>query len=231
MSRALRWKLLRITLIPALSFMFLFAGVVYSQPVAHSEYSYTELPGAAQSYPLRTRDIDVKDALRLFAKNLRIGLVLDETISGPITEDLSKGLTHKTYIDELANIFDFVWYFDGRMLHISPVGAMEIDVLALRDNSGTTAIEVLQRLGIYQEKFPHRADPRSHTLMVAGPKSYLEIVRKAVEAIEAADTTNITLLRGNEGGVPRPLSAIESIDALDPPVSSVLVAPEGGQSP
>lgn len=199
------------------------ALVLGSAPAAQTDsgHSYADLPGADRIYPLRARDLEVKEALRLFAKNLRVGLMVDDAITGPITEDMPKGLTHREYIDELAAVFDFVWYFDGSVLRVSPVSDMQMDVLALRDNSGAAVIEVLQRLGIYQERFMHRADPRSRTLMVAGPKSYLETVRKAAEAIEEADRTNITLLRGNEGGVPAALGALQDIEAAAPPAAAI----------
>jgi len=195
-----------------------------AQPLVATDRSYAELPGANQTYPLRSRDLDVKEALRLFAKNLRIGLIVDESIKGPIPEEIAAGLTHSEYLQELAAIFDFVWYFDGSVLRISPVGDVGMDVLALRDNSGAAVLDVLQRLGIYQEKFMHRADPRSRTLMVSGPESYMATVRKAVEAIEEADRTNITLLRGNEGGVPSALAVIQGIDQAAP--DAALTVPE-----
>jgi type III secretion protein C len=188
------------------------SGAARAQAMTGADRDYALLPQADRIYPLHARDLDVKDALRLFAKNLRIGLVVDDAITGPITGNLPRGLTHGAYIDELSAIFDFVWYFDGRVLRVSPVGEMEMDVIALRDNSGAAVVEVLQRLGIHQEKFMHRADPRSRTLMVSGPKSYLETVRKAVEAIEEADRTNITLLRGKEGGVPPALGVLQDIE-------------------
>jgi type III secretion protein C len=214
MLLAMGHRMLRTGLV--LAVLLASAAIARAQPVTPGDQSHSDLPGADRLYPLHARDLDVKDALRLFAKNLRIGLIVDDAITGPITEDLPKGMTHLAYIDELASIFDFVWYFDGSVLRVSPVGAMEMDILALRDNSGAAVIDVLHRLGIHQAKFMHRSDPRSRTLMVAGPKSYLETVRKAVEAIEEADRTNITLLRGNEGGVPGALGILQDIEGAAP---------------
>jgi type II secretory pathway component GspD/PulD (secretin) len=43
------------------------------------------LPDPAAPYPLKVRGMDLREALRLFAKNLRIGLVMDEKVSAEIT--------------------------------------------------------------------------------------------------------------------------------------------------
>jgi type II secretory pathway component GspD/PulD (secretin) len=181
--------------------------------------AYSILPGANLPYLLKARDLDVKEAIRLFAKNLRIGMIVDETITGPITEDLPDGLNNTAYINELGAIFDFVWYFDGSVLRVSPVGEMEMEIIALRNNSGDAVLEILQQLGIYQSRFMHRSDPRSRTLMVAGPKSYTALVKKAVQAIEEADRTNIVLMRGEEGGVPDAVTALADIENPAPAVA------------
>jgi type III secretion protein C len=191
----------------------------HAQQAAFDGDIYSTLPGANLPYLLKAHDLDVKEALRLFAKNLRIGLIVDETVKGPITEDLPDRLTNTAYINELGAIFDFVWYFDGSVLRVSPVGEMEMEIIALRNNSGDAVIEILQQLGIYQSRFMHRSDPRSRTLTVAGPKSYTALVKKAVQAIEEADRTNIVLMRGEEGGVPDALSALTDIGSPAPAVA------------
>jgi type II secretory pathway component GspD/PulD (secretin) len=196
-----------------------------AQEVSLDSDMYSVLPGADMPYLLKARDLDVKDALRLFAKNLRIGLMVEEAIAGPITEDLPDGLNNTDYINELAAIFDFVWYFDGSVLRVSPVGDMEMEVIALRNNSGDAVIEILQQLGIYQSRFMHRSDPRSRTLMVSGPKSYTALVKKAVQAVEEADRTNIVLMRGEEGGVPDAVGVLADVKSASPAVAA---APETG---
>jgi type II secretory pathway component GspD/PulD (secretin) len=96
-----------------------------------------------------------------------------------------------------------------------------IEVIPLRDNSGTAIINLLNRLGLYQPKFIHRADPRSRLLMVSGPSSYTEMVRKVATAAEEAEQTNITLIRGTEASVPTALDTLSQSQseapALPPP--------------
>jgi type III secretion protein C len=197
------------------SFIALTVVPVVAQDSAIKD-AYTTLPDQDLLYLLRGRNLDVKEALRFFARNIRVGFVLDETISGTIPADFPEGLSRVEYLDELALLFDFIWYFDGQVIRISRVGDLQMEVLALSENSGTAVIEVLQRLGIYQSKFTHRFEPRSRTLMIAGPASYTEAVKKAVEAIQNADRSEVIVLRGNESEIPSVLKALNSIDSQTP---------------
>jgi type II secretory pathway component GspD/PulD (secretin) len=214
----------RNTILAAVLMVFSIGVQAGAQETAFDGDAYSVLPGAELPYLLSARDLDVKEALRLFAKNLRIGLIVEDAITGPITEDLPEGLNNTDYINELAAIFDFVWYFDGSVLRVSPVGEMEMEIIALRNNGGDAVIEILQQLGIHQSRFMHRSDPRSRTLMVAGPKSYTALVKKAVQAVEEADRTNIVLMRGEEGGVPASIDMLAGVERATPEI----VVPETG---
>ena len=70
---------------------------------------------------------------------------------------------------------------------------------------------MLQTLGVYQKRFFHRADARRQALLVSGPESYIETVTQVVEALEAADTRKITVLRGSGGGASQTIVS-EDID-------------------
>ena len=188
-------------------------------------YSVTELPDPLMIYPLKSRGLDVQDAVSLFAKNLRVGIVIDEEITGSISGELPQDLSRVEYIDELAALYDFVWYFDGQVLRVSPIGDIDVDVIPLRDTSGATLIETLKRLGLYQDKFIHRADTRSRVLMVSGPTSYTEMVRKVALAIEEAERTDITLMRGAETAQSTALGALNDINNAVPS-TPVLGTPE-----
>jgi type II secretory pathway component GspD/PulD (secretin) len=186
--------------------------------------SYLAIPDENTLYPLLVRDIDIKEALRLFARNLRIGLVVADEVSGTIIRSDEGVVTRREYLDNRAAEFDFVWYFDGQVLRVSPVGDIETRIIPLRENSGFEAIRILQSLDIYQGKFAHRYDERSRTLMVAGPVAYVELVERATKAFETADRTDITVLRGNEGSTPAALEALRtassSVDKSSEPARS-----------
>lgn len=173
---------------------------------------FLELPDAAAPYPFRARDITVSEALEIFGDNLRIGVSGATELEGTLGRETPGNLTREQYLDDLALEFDFVWYFDGTILQVSPLGETETRIIPLRDNDGDVVISVLRALDVYQTKFVHRVDARSRTFLVSGPTDYVELVAQAVDAIETAARTDITLLRGNGGSVPEALSALNTAE-------------------
>ena len=190
------------------------------------ETGFLQLPGRDRTYPFRARDLEVGRALKIFSDNLRIGLSVTGELEGNLTDALSDTLTREQYLDALAVEFDFIWYFDGNVLRVSTIGDYETRIIPLRDNDGEMVIDILRSLDIYQDKFTHRADDRSRTFLVSGPSAYVEVVEAAVEAIEAAERTDITVLRGNEGSLPEAIRAFNltgegvAADATPPAVTS-----------
>lgn len=164
-------------------------------PMETSEF--LQLPGAGEPYPFSGRNLPVKKALKLFSKNLRIGLEVSDDVEGEITHLSPIGDTRFEYLESLALEFDFVWYFDGAVLRVSPVGATETKVLPLAKHDGWQVIEALQALEIYQHKFIHRYGRRTRTLRITGPAEYVELVEAAVEAIDKADRQKVELVRGD----------------------------------
>lgn len=159
--------------------------------------AFLRIPDAETHYPFTARGLPLDQALRLFSKNLRIGLEVADGVEGEVARPLQVKMTREEYLDALAFEFDFIWYFDGSVLRVSPVGAMETRILPLTNHDGLTVIDSLRALDVYQPKFVHRYSARSRTLRVTGPTGYLDLVEQAVEAIDQNEPVNVELVRGS----------------------------------
>lgn len=157
------------------------------------------LPGADEPYPFQLRELTVEETLRLFSRNLRIGLIIAEGVDGKAVMDVEIEGTRSEYLDQFATLFDFGWYFDGAVLHIFSIGELETKVFALQKMKGAELISMLKSLGVYQNRFLHRADERRQALLVSGPKSYIETVTEVVEALEQSEVRTVKVLRGSSG--------------------------------
>jgi type III secretion protein C len=93
----------------------------------------------------------------------------------------------------LGRTFGLIWYFDGRVLYVYPSTAVESAVLRLVESSPAQLQRTLDRLGISDSRFPLSFDGPRGTLMVSGPKRYVELVRQAASASDrspdGADST------------------------------------------
>lgn len=170
-----------------------------AQPIlvdAEVAISGNRLPDADAMYPFVAKDISLEETLRLFSRNLRIGLSIEEDFDGSQIVNVDLKATSEQYLEELASMFDFRWYFDGVVLHISAVGTFETQVFALQQTNGDELISLLVSLGVYQPRFRHRADDRRRALLVSGPRAYLDVVAKVVEAAETSEQRKVVIMRG-----------------------------------
>ncbi|MCY1740489.1 hypothetical protein [Ensifer sp. SL37] len=154
------------------------------------------LPRAGQRYDFVSTSQDLVAVLRLIGRNLGIAVDIDPTISGKLSKTHRTDLSTSAYLEELAGEFGLVWFFDGSTLHFSPSSAVRTEVFALEFTNGASVIKALSGLEVYQPQFIHRYDLKNHVFLVSGPPSYVDMVKKAVEAVEKASRTEITILRG-----------------------------------
>lgn len=166
------------------------SGQISEQPNGHNT-----LPDANKPYHYISKKQDVRDALELFGRNLKISVTIDKNLSGEIIE-IDEVLTSKAYLTKLGIEHDFVWYFDGIVLHIVDRDQLVSDTIVLKKNSGRAAIDVLLRSGVYQERFVHIGDHVSPVLYINGPKPYVDRVTQIIEAFDATEPIQLKVMRG-----------------------------------
>ncbi|WP_173932899.1 hypothetical protein [Chelativorans sp. Marseille-P2723] len=171
----------------------LLAGSILSAGTARAQPT---LPGANSPYNYVSVEQDVNEVIRFFALNLGIGANIAPGIQGRVSDAAPRNLSRQAFIDHLAAEFRFVWYFDGTVLHMAPSSSVQTEVFALENNNGARVMTALSRLDLYQPKFRHRYDLKGRVFMVSGPPSYVSNIKKAVEALEKANRTIPTILRG-----------------------------------
>lgn len=198
-----------LTVVSGLLLIVLLLVIGMSAPVLANDIRHT-LPGANDPYPFQSREMTVEENLRLFSRNLRIGLIIAEGVDGKAIMDVEIKGTRSDYLDQLAMLFDFGWYFDGAVLHIFSVGELQTKVFSLQKMKGAELISMLKSLGVYQNRFLHRADDRRQALLVSGPKSYVETVAEVVEALEQSEVRTVKVLRGSSGGTSTTILSQES---------------------
>ena len=179
-----------------LASLFLVSGTLVAQDASSSGLP-PSLPGASMPYNYLSVDQDLREALRYFALNLDIAADIAAGVEGRTGSEIPPGLSRQAYLDYLAAEFRLVWYFDGTTVHVAPSSSVQTEVLSLENNDGTRILSALSRLGLYQPKFRHSYDLKGKVFLVSGPPSYVDHVKKTVEALEKANKTLVTVLRGS----------------------------------
>ncbi|OED49587.1 hypothetical protein AB838_05870 [Rhodobacteraceae bacterium (ex Bugula neritina AB1)] len=207
--------------LPSFSFAFSTALFLLFAPhqAAHAQgeepVTRWQLPQAGEEYPFLGKNQGLRSTLETFGRNVRVAVNIDEEITNDRSVSIEQRMSRQDYLDRLSNEFGLLWFYDGVMLHISSVATVQTEIIPLQNNDGGTVLDVLSQLGIYQEKFVHASDPKRRVFLVSGPTSYVELVKKAVDAIEEADKNDLHVVRGAEISGPD-LTSLDSPDIETP---------------
>ncbi|WP_299545815.1 hypothetical protein [uncultured Tateyamaria sp.] len=180
-------------------------------PPSPTTDSVASLPEQVRDYPFTGRGVFAQSVLRAFAEDLEIGIFIDPTVEDVQIDLPNQAYTRFLFIEAVARAADLAWYFDGAVLQILPVSAIETKVIALESLLARDGIAALQELGIYQDRFLHCVGRMNQVLRVTGPQRYAETVEAALTALEGAEVTvakriNVPINNASEvfGGVQSP---------------------------
>ncbi|WP_176086031.1 secretin N-terminal domain-containing protein [Martelella sp. HB161492] len=159
-------------------------------------YIPPELPDAGATYSFAGTDQTLPTALKYFALNIGVSLVMDPSVPDVGNSDEQTGLSRLDYINYLAEKFRLVWYFDGATLYVDTTDHVEQKVFSLQKADGERVLSILQNLDLFQPKFIFSYDLQSKVLTVSGPPSYVGLVENTVKAVDVADGRSTVVYRG-----------------------------------
>ena len=123
---------------------------------------------------------DLRVFLRDFAAQQGVGVFVDPEVKGELTGSFD--LTPRSMMEVLGRKFGLMWYFDGRVLYVYPSTSVESSVIRLSKASPAQFQRTLERLGIADTRYPVSFDGTRGSVMVSGPKRYVELVRQAASS-------------------------------------------------
>jgi len=147
----------------------------------------SEIHWRTNNFTYVAQDKSLKDFIHDFAADQGINVVIAPDVDGTINGKFN--LTPQSMLDLLATSYGVTWYYDGSVLYVSAAGDVSSEVVPLGTLSASQFQEGLNRLGIYDSRFPIYYDRAHGTARVAGPKRYVDLVKQTLEAL-------------NEGGGP-----------------------------
>ena len=152
----------------------------------------SEIHWRTSNFTYVAHDKSLKDFIRDFAADQGVNVVIAPEVDGTINGKFN--LTPQSMLDLLATSYGVTWYYDGSVLYVSPAGDVSSEVVPLGALGAAQFQEALNRLGIYDSRFPIYYDRAHGTARVAGPKRYVDLVKQTLEAL-------------NEGGGPAATSS------------------------
>lgn len=107
------------------------------------------------------------------------------------------------FLDHLASIYGFDWYFDGGTLDVSAAGESRAKMLALGPVPFAQLTSTLSTLGIADPRWPLRGSDTVGVVVADGPPRYLQLVEQALTVLSQRGAIPVHIFRGSSASAPR----------------------------
>ena len=160
------------TLAATLCVALLAPGASLAQDVLDSDepYRYTVI------------DQSLRAALENFGSNLGVPVDIADGVEGRLSGDLPEA-PPRAFLDRLARLYNFTYYYDGRVLNVTPSSANESRLLELDRVDFASLEATLEALGISDERFMVRPAQNGTVALVNGPPRYVALVEATLTAL------------------------------------------------
>lgn len=145
-------------------------------------------------YKYITVDQSVRDALVELGRNMGVTVRVSDQVKGRLSGTMPVG-TAKTFLDELCNRYGLVWHYDGLVLNVATDAEVRNETVPLDANTAADAEEKLNRLGVVDPRFTLKVSQQDDVVQVAGPPSYIELVKKTLGISTKQNTQKLVPVR------------------------------------
>ncbi|SPS00159.1 type III secretion system outer membrane ring subunit SctC [Cupriavidus taiwanensis] len=134
--------------------------------------------------PFQTSASDKRlaDFLRELTASQGTTAVIDPKVEGTISGKFNESAQH--VLKSVCSMFGLTYYYDGSLLYIDVASEARSEVLPIARGSGARLRDSLERMQVPDSRYPITINDAEGTLMVSGPKRYVETVRAAVRAVD-----------------------------------------------
>lgn len=126
------------------------------------------------------------DFLRELAASQGTTAVVDPKIEGVISGTFGggRGGTAKAVLEAVCSNYGLTWYFDGSLLFIEQAADAKNEVLPILGSNATRIADTLNKLQVWDKRYPLVISQNENSVFVSGPKRYVEMVRQIVKSID-----------------------------------------------
>lgn len=140
---------------------------------------------------LKAENKEIGELLRQLASSNGLAIQVDERIKGTVSASFRKG--PQEILDLLGKTYGFFWFYDGNALIVTPLSDVKSEVVHLAPSAMANLNATLRRLGVYDGRFPVRADEANRLVILSGPTRYVEMLAGVLRALqESADMSSPT---------------------------------------
>ena len=148
-----------------------------TQPARAADLRWPNKPFQASASDKRLADF-----LRELTASQGTTAVIDPKVEGTISGKFNESAQH--VLKSVCSMFGLTYDYDGSLLYIDVASEARSEVLPIARGSGPRLRDSLERMQVPDSRYPITINDAEGTLMVSGPKRYVETVRAAVRAVD-----------------------------------------------
>jgi len=129
------------------------------------------------------------DFLRELAASQGTTAVVDPKIDGVISGTFGattagRAGNARAVLDAVCSNYGLTWYYDGSLLFIEQAADARNEVLPILGSNAPRIVETLNRLQVWDKRYPLVVSQGENSVFVSGPKRYVDMVRQIVKSID-----------------------------------------------
>lgn len=137
-------------------------------------YDGVRVPWKMKRITLKSENKDIGDLLRQLASSNELAIQVDERIKGSVSASFS--MEPQAILDMLGKTYGFFWFFDGSSIIVSHVSDVKIEMVRLAPDALSNLTSTLQRLAVYDPRYPIRVDSTNRLVVLSGPSRYVDML-------------------------------------------------------
>ena len=130
-----------------------------------------------------SQDEAITSLLMDFCASQDLRPVMDEGITGVVSGHF-KDQDPRAFFDFITSTYNLFWYYDGTVMFIYPANKLASRIVSLEHLSTDRIINVLEDLGITDNRFPIRSVSLEKLLYLAGPERFVELAEQTARLMD-----------------------------------------------
>ncbi|KEI70835.1 type III secretion system outer membrane ring subunit SctC [Endozoicomonas elysicola] len=128
----------------------------------------------------------LKEVLQNFAASYYMPVIIADTVEGQVNGKIGP-MTPVDFLDHLANIYGFIWYFDGHTLFVYDGSSSSQQIISLSYLPINQLKKTLKKIGIWDGRFFWKEQPKEGLVFISGPPRYIELVSQTAMLLDAKE--------------------------------------------
>lgn len=153
------------------------------------------LPQENAPYTFMDKSRNLREVLEVFGENIGIPVRLSERVEGEVDPDFMPQ-TRNDFLNRLGVRHNFMWFYDGGILHISSIYDLQTRFFSLVQWSSHEVANELKKMGVWDDRFIAMQQSGTRTLIVTGPEVYIQLVEGAITEITKSTPGDIKVIVG-----------------------------------